>query len=67
MRGELPLEYHALSIAQDKLRIAKRRDAAHAVPFLPARTFGPPLDHLMGDPRGWLPAPASIDKGLPVR
>ena len=35
--GELPLEYHAAYLAQDRLRVAKRRDAAYDPPPLPSK------------------------------
>ena len=34
--GELPLEYHAAGLAQERLRVAKRRDAAYCLPELPS-------------------------------
>ena len=37
VRGELPLEYHALKVLQDVLKVASRRDAAFEIP-MPERT-----------------------------
>ena len=37
VQGELPLEYHAIKVLQDELKVASRRDAAFEIP-LPERT-----------------------------
>ena len=34
--GELPIEYHAAYLAQERLRVAKRRDSAYDMPALPS-------------------------------
>ena len=37
VQGELPLEYHAIKVLQDELKVASRRDTAFEIP-LPERT-----------------------------
>ena len=35
--GELPIEYHAAYLAQERLRVSKRRDSAYDMPTLPSK------------------------------
>merc|ERR1712185_788461 len=51
VQGELPLEYHAIKVLQDVLKVASRRDAAFEIPMPLKRTRGSlrPLSQR----RGW--------------
>ena len=44
VKGELPLEYHALKVLQDVLKVASRRDAAFEIP-MSERTSEAVLEH----------------------
>ena len=46
--GELPIEYHAAYLAQERLRVAKRRDSAYDMPALPSlEEFRDSAEHVM--------------------